>query len=91
MTHRDRQPGLGLTLIGAIIAFVAALVAYLWQDSGVAGTAGAALALAGRGRIEGGVGFLGGVVTKRFPFVPGVGPFPPPYSGLPFVPCVPER
>lgn len=47
MTHRDRQPGLGLTLIGAIIAFVAALVAYLWQDSGVAGTAGAALALAG--------------------------------------------
>ena len=51
----------------------------------------AALALAGRGRIEGGVGFLGGVVTKRFPFVPGVGPFPPPYSGLPFVPCVPER
>ena len=51
----------------------------------------AALALAGLGRIEGGVGFLGGVVTKRFPFVPGVGPFPPPYSGLPFVPCVPER
>ncbi len=47
MTYRDRQSGLGLTLIAAIIAFVSALVAYFWPDSGVAGTVGAALALFG--------------------------------------------
>ncbi|MGB3541801.1 hypothetical protein [Rubrivirga sp.] len=47
-----------------------------------------ALSHAGLGRIEGGVGFVGGVVTRRFPFVPGVGKFPTPYTDEPFEPCL---
>lgn len=47
----------------------------------------AALAQAGFSHIEGGVGFVGGVVTRRIPFVPGVGAFPRPYSNDPFEPC----
>ncbi|WP_282025913.1 pyrroloquinoline quinone-dependent dehydrogenase [Limimaricola cinnabarinus] len=47
MTYRDRQPGLGLTLLAAIVASVAALIAYFWDESGVARTTGAALALFG--------------------------------------------
>ena len=47
MTHRDRQPGLGLTLIAAIIAAIAGAIALLNPDSGVAGTIGAGLALFG--------------------------------------------
>ena len=48
----------------------------------------AALSHAGSGRIEGGVGFVGGVVTRRFPFVAGVGKFPTPYTDEPFEPCL---
>ena len=47
----------------------------------------AALSQAGFGRIEGGVGFVGGVVTRSFPFIPGVGKFPTPYTDEPFEPC----
>ncbi|MGR3464710.1 outer membrane protein assembly factor BamB family protein [Limimaricola sp.] len=47
MTYRDKQPGLGLTLIAAAVAFVALLIAFFWPDSGVAGSTGAALALFG--------------------------------------------
>lgn len=49
-----------------------------------------ALARSGLGRIEGGVGFVGGVVTYRIPFVPGVGRIPRPYSGEPIEPCLPN-
>lgn len=47
MTYRDKQPGIGLTLITASVASVALLIAYLWSESGVAGSAGAVLALVG--------------------------------------------
>ena len=47
MTKRDSQPGLGLTLIAAIIAAIAAAIALFHPDSGVAGSVGAGLALFG--------------------------------------------
>jgi len=47
MTYRDKQPGIGLTLITASAASVALLIAYFWSESGVAGSIGAVLALVG--------------------------------------------
>ncbi len=48
-----------------------------------------ALAEVSLGSVEGGVGFVGGVVTRVFPFVPGFGRIPP-YegSGIEPEPCV---
>lgn len=47
MTYRDKQPGIGLTLIAAIVASVALAIAYFRPESGVAGSVGAGLALFG--------------------------------------------
>ena len=47
-----------------------------------------AIAFAGVGSVEGGVGFVGGAVTVTVPFVPGFGTFPPPPTGLPPGPCL---
>lgn len=46
-----------------------------------------ALLAAATDRVEGGVGFVGGVVTYRVPFTPGLGRNPPPNSTDPPVPC----
>ena len=65
---------------------VVALGTAAWPDvDGL--TLEGALAAASLGRVEGGVGFVGGVVTRRLPFVPGFGRLPFELDPEPPEPC----